>query len=153
MYHFKAEQFLPIPIFQAWDFFSSPKNLSIITPPQMNFRIVSSEVGDTIAAGMKIQYKLKPLFGIPVRWESLITEVNAPYTFTDLQTKGPYVFWKHVHHFIEKEGGVLIVDEVSYKLPMSIIGKIMHSLIVRKKIEKIFEYRRSVLNKLFPVSR
>src|ERR1051325_1509660 len=103
MHHFKAEQFLPITISQAWDFFSSPKNLSIITPPQMKFRIISPYSDSGITTGMQLEYKLKPLFGIPVKWRSLITDVNAPHTFTDLQTKGPYAFWQHVHHFVEKD--------------------------------------------------
>jgi len=35
----KQEQFLPIPIDEAWSFFSTPKNLNKITPDDMVFEI------------------------------------------------------------------------------------------------------------------
>jgi hypothetical protein len=38
---------------------------------------------------------------------------------------------------------------VNYELPFGILGDWVHSLIVRKKIESIFAYRKQVLEKLF----
>ena len=149
MHEFSTQQFLPIPVSEAWVFFSSPKNLSLITPPEMDFKIVTPYLENKIYEGMKIEYRVKPLFGITMKWESRIAHVLAPHYFTDIQTKGPYAFWQHTHHFIEKEGGVLMLDDVIYKLPLGFIGNTVHRLIVRKKIEKIFKYRRNILTQLF----
>ena len=149
MHEFSKEQFLPIPISEAWSFFSSPKNLSLITPPEMDFKIITPNIGDKIYEGLRIEYRVKPLFGISVKWETRIGHVLSPYYFTDIQMKGPYAFWQHTHHFIEKNDGVLMIDYLIYKLPLGFIGNIVHRLIVRKKIGKIFEYRKNALTKLF----
>ena len=69
--------------------------------------------------------------------------------FSDKQLKGPYKTWEHTHRFFQKEKGVLMKDEVKYVLPFGTIGKLVHSLIVRKKIERIFNYRKDILNKIF----
>jgi ligand-binding SRPBCC domain-containing protein len=149
MHKFSTQQFLPISISEAWSFFSSPKNLSLITPPEMDFKIITPHLQDKIYEGMKVEYRVKPLLGISLRWETRIDHVFAPHYFTDIQMKGPYAFWQHRHHFVEKENGVIMLDEVIYKLPFGFIGNIVHHFIVRKKIEKIFEYRKNILNKLF----
>ena len=150
MHEFSTQQFLPISIEEAWSFFSSPKNLSLITPPEMDFKIVTPHLEDKIHEGMRIEYRVKPLWGITMKWETRIGQVLSPHYFTDIQTKGPYAFWQHTHHFVEKNNGVQMLDELIYQLPMGFIGNIVHRLIVKKKIEKIFEYRRNVLTKLFP---
>ena len=37
----KQEQFLPVSISAAWDFFSTPENLNMITPEDLTFEVTS----------------------------------------------------------------------------------------------------------------
>lgn len=147
-YYFHAEQWLAIDIKKAWGFFSSPQNLALITPPEMNFKIKSSMKNSEIYEGMLIDYTVKPLFGIPLAWKTKICQVNEPYSFMDTQLKGPFRLWEHTHSFIEKDGGVLVKDQVKYQMPLGILGTLAHTLVVNKRIEGIFSYRKDVLNKL-----
>jgi len=149
IFQFRTEQLLPIDIKTAWSFFSSPANLVVITPDELDFKIITALDHEEIYEGMVIDYRVKPLLGIPVRWKTEICKVNRPFSFTDRQLKGPYKIWEHTHTFIEKDNGVLVTDEVSYQLPFQMIGSIVHLLVVRRKIENIFNYRRQILNKIF----
>lgn len=142
---------MPISIQTAWDFFSSAKNLSRITPPEMRFKIINDFEDDGIYENMLIDYTVRPLFGIPLNWQTIITRVNEPFQFTDEQKKGPYKKWKHEHTFIEKENGTFIRDVVTYALPFGFLGRIAHFLFVRKKLNQIFEFRRKTLEDLFPL--
>jgi ligand-binding SRPBCC domain-containing protein len=149
-YQYHTKQFLPISIEKAWDFFSSPKNLSTITPPEMQFKILTHlEEGRGIYEGMLINYIVKPLFGIPMRWQTEITSVSTNQFFTDKQLKGPYKLWEHTHTFEEVNGGVMMTDLVLYELPFGFFGNIAHSLFVKRKLENIFAFREQVLTKLF----
>jgi ligand-binding SRPBCC domain-containing protein len=145
----RREQYMPITIEKAWDFFSSPANLSRITPPGMGITIQSKQTEEPIYTGMKIKYIIKPLFNIPLKWITEITWVMAPVTFIDKQQKGPYAFWEHTHTFTQAPGGVKMTDEVLYALPLGILGRIMHYIIVKRKLENIFNYRKSTLEKIF----
>lgn len=148
-FEFRAEQFLHIGIQKAWEFFSDAENLSVITPPEMQFKILTPVKDKEIYEGMLINYKVRPLFNIPVSWQTEISKVEKPYLFVDRQLKGPYKTWEHTHRFIEKENGILMQDSVKYSLPFGVIGKLTHSAIVRDKIENIFAYRKQILNQLF----
>lgn len=150
VYELNAEQWLPVSVNEAWSFFSSPKNLPVITPPDLGFKIITSDTSQEIYKGMLLDYKVRPLFNISVKWQTEITEVNAPHTFVDKQLKGPYSLWEHHHKFVPKNGGVLVVDRVRYALPFGFIGTITHKLIVQKRLNDIFQFRRDTLSKLFP---
>ena len=149
IYYYKTEQFLPIDINKAWDFFSSAKNLALITPPELDFKIHTQLDGKEIYEGMIIEYTVRPVLGIPLSWKTEICKVNRPFFFADQQLKGPYAIWEHTHTYSEKENGVLMQDEVKYKLPLGILGNIAHSLFVKNKIEGIFTYRKAVLENMF----
>lgn len=148
-FYYTTEQLLPTDINRSWDFFSSAENLALITPPAMDFKILTALNGREIYEGMLISYTVKPLWGFKFHWETEICKVNKPLFFTDRQLKGPLKLWEHNHTFIKKDNGVLIKDEVKYQLPFGIIASIIHSLFVRRKIEDIFIYRKKVLNQLF----
>ncbi len=149
MYRLYREQQLNCSIKTAWKFFSSPHNLSEITPESMNF-VVLSDVGDTpIFKGMEIDYKVSPLLGIPMKWKSVISQVEDYKSFTDFQKEGPYKQWNHFHEFIPNEDGVLMKDTVDYELPMGILGKIAHQIFVKEKLKNIFDFRYKILNDLF----
>lgn len=133
-------------------FFSSPQNLSKITPPDLGFVILTPLKAGDMREGMKIDYTVKPMFGIAVHWRTLITDVVTHRYFTDKQLKGPYSIWEHTHTFTEKDGGVLMTDSIRYKLPLGWLGIITHRLFVRKRIEEIFNCRKVVLDNLFNIN-
>lgn len=152
MHQYKIEQWLPITIDKAWDFFSSPKNLATITPPELDFQIINAYPNEIVYEGMRIDYSVKPILGIPVHWQTEIGRVEKNNFFTDIQVKGPYKVWEHTHHFSEKDGGVLMKDVINYQLPLSFLGQFAHWLFVKNKIKHIFRYRENTLNKLFSKS-
>ncbi len=133
----------------AWRFFSSPNNLSKITPKDMGFTVLSKDIQPEIFEGMLIDYTVSPILGIPLKWQTKITQVDKNKSFTDFQEKGPYKYWNHFHEFIPNSEGVLMKDTVDYELPMGFLGKIAHQAFVKKKLVSIFDYRYQVLEKYF----
>lgn len=154
LYRLKAEQFIPAPMEEVWTFFSRPENLKTITPPYMGFDILS-EVPPVMEAGLIIEYRVRPLLGIPLRWVTEITHLKGPqhgpppYFFVDEQRFGPYVFWHHRHTFEPVEGGVYMTDLVHYRLPAGPLGALVHPWLVRPRLEEIFSYRRAKIEALF----
>ena len=98
---------------------------------------------------MLIDYTVSPVFKIPMKWQTQITQVDFQKSFTDFQQKGPYKLWNHYHEFIPNENGVLIKDTVSYELPMGFLGEIAHKLFVKSKLKSIFDFRHEVLEVMF----
>ncbi len=148
MHILKTYQRLPISIEEAWDFFSSPKNLKIITPPYMGFDITSG--GDEkMYAGQIITYIVKPLLGIPMEWVTEITYVQEPYYFVDEQRFGPYSLWHHKHFFKSIPGGIEMQDIVHYKIPFGPLGKLMNHLFIKHKLKEIFDFRYQILEQKF----
>jgi ligand-binding SRPBCC domain-containing protein len=148
IHNLHREQFLPISIEAAWNFFSAPENLDKLTPPEVKFETLSAQ-DKPLHHGMKIKYKLRPLMNIPVMWETLILGVDVPYKFIDKQLKGPYALWEHTHTFAAVNGGVKITDDVIYALPFGFLGSLMHAIVVKKKLSQIFDFRRAALVRLF----
>ncbi|MEJ2194049.1 MAG: SRPBCC family protein [Ignavibacteriaceae bacterium] len=146
--HIKSKQILPMTLDNAWNFFSDPRNLSKITPPWLNLKI-TSDISDKMYAGMIITYKVYPFLAIPSNWVTEITQMKEREFFIDEQRFGPYKFWHHQHHFKEINEGIEMTDIVNYALPLDPLSRPLNRLIVRKKIEEIFEFREVVLKKLF----
>jgi ligand-binding SRPBCC domain-containing protein len=149
----ESKQFLPIPIEQAWEFFSSPENLNAITPPHMGFKILSGfESGQKMHAGMVIRYLVSPIAGIPMNWVTEITHVDHMHFFVDEQRFGPYAFWHHQHIFRATAGGTEMTDIVHYKVPLGPLGLLADWLFVRRQVQSIFDFRTKKLEALFPVN-
>jgi len=134
-YQLYREQQLNCNLETAWDFFSSPINLSKITPKDMSFIVLSDHGNVPIYKGMTIDYIVSPILKIPLKWQTVITHVKPEVSFTDFQKKGPYKYWNHFHEFIPNENGVLMKDTVDYELPFGYIGVL--SLSLYQKIMKI----------------
>ncbi len=148
LHRFETEQTLPIDRDEAWAFFSDPRNLAVITPPDMGFEI-TSPMPDRAYAGLIITYKVRPLFRIPVQWVTEITHVDEGRYFVDEQRLGPYRVWHHEHHFTEVPGGIHMRDIVYYSVPFGPIGDLIEKLVVGRRVEAIFDFRRRVLDQRF----
>jgi ligand-binding SRPBCC domain-containing protein len=150
VYTKEYKTFLPLGIEEAWDFFSSPRNLAKITPEHMGFIITSNFNDEKMYPGMLITYKVSPLLGIQMDWCTEITHVLDGKYFVDEQRFGPYSMWHHQHHFKVVEGGIEMTDIVNYAIPLGILGRMMNSIMISNEIEKIFTYREKKIAELFP---
>ena len=148
MYQLNRKQIVKTDLKTCWDFFSSPQNLKKITPEYMGFNI-KYELPEKMYEGLMIEYTVKPVLGIPMTWVTEIKTVKDNLFFVDEQRKGPYKIWHHEHHFKEVDGGIEMTDIVSYEIPLGIIGRLAHSLFVRKKLESIFNYRIQMVDEIF----
>ena len=148
IYKLYREQQLQCTLEKAWEFFSSPDNLPSIAPEEMDFTVLT-KISDDIFDGMQIDYRLKPLFGIPILWKSEVRELKRRRCFVDFQLKGPYRMWHHHHEFIENGEGVLMIDRLKYEMPFGVLGRMVHKILVRQKLEFIFENRRKIIAQIF----
>ncbi len=142
-------QKIPIDLDTAWDFISRPENLKTITPAYMGFDIRTKDLPQVMYPGLIIEYRVRPLAGLPMRWVTEITHVREKTYFVDEQRIGPYRMWHHEHFLEPIEGGVLMKDLVSYAPPMGILGQWAHSLFIRRQLEGIFAYREQAIIRAF----
>lgn len=148
LYTLYRKQELPISLDEAWEFFSSPLNLKKMTPPEMDFEITSDYKNEKMFAGMIIEYIVRPVLALPMRWVTEITHVKEKEYFVDEQRFGPYALWHHKHTFRVENDKLIMEDLVNYALPFGLLGRIAHRLFVKKRVEEIFNYRTIALNKM-----
>ena len=136
-YTLQREQELPGTPDEVFPFFAEARNLEAITPPFLNFHVVSA---DEMRVGALIEYRLK-LHGVPIRWLTRIEEWEPGVRFVDAQLRGPYALWHHTHEFEAHDGHTLMRDTVRYALPFGPLGTVAHRLFVKRDVERIFDYR------------
>ena len=147
-HYIRQVQTLPVPVEEAWEFFSNPENLVKITPASLDFRILSDITEKEIHAGQLIHYKVRPLFNVPLKWLTEITKVEKHHSFVDEQRKGPYKLWRHEHQFRAIATGTEMLDIVAYQVPFGFLG-VLALPIVRKQLSSIFDYRRRKIEAIF----
>lgn len=135
---------LPQPLDVVFPFFADAKNLDELTPPFLNFRIVTPDPIE-MKVGALIDYKLR-MRGLPISWRTEITAWEPPHRFMDVQLRGPYRWWRHEHRFVSKGDKTIVEDEVSYGVPL---GVLLHPLFIKRDLLNIFHYRLSRMHTLF----
>lgn len=148
LYQLHAKQALPITKEEAWDFLSDPKNLKVITPEHMGFKILTG-ADRAMFQGQIIQYIVKPFPGVSTKWVTEISHVKEGDYFVDEQRFGPYALWHHKHFLHEIDGGVEMEDLIDYKIPFGYLGQLVQPLLVKKQLNQIFQYREAKLEELF----
>ena len=141
---FKTELWLPPPPEKIFPFFADALNLEILTPPWLNFKVLTP-APIAMRAGALIDYRLR-IHGLPVRWRTRIREWQPPHRFVDEQLRGPYRQWIHEHTLEARDGGTLCRDLVKYAVPLDFL---LHHLFVRRDVETIFNFRTQALKKHF----
>jgi len=138
-YQLRRELHIPLPRHQVFAFFADAANLEAITPDFLRFHILTRGP-ITMQAGTVIDYQLRLLM-IPFHWKTVIEVFEPNARFIDIQAKGPYRCWRHLHEFIDAESGTLMRDTVDYDLPFGPLGTLIHALFVRRAVRRIFDFR------------
>ena len=136
----RREQRLPGSPKEVFEFFADAHNLEALTPPLLRFRVVTP-APITMGEGTLIRYELR-VRRVPVSWLTEITEWDPPHRFVDEQIKGPYALWHHTHTFEPTGAGdTLMRDVVRYRVGFGPLGALANRLVVRRDVEKIFDFR------------
>lgn len=150
-YELSRDQEIPVAIDRVFAFFADAANLEAITPPLLRFRILTPRPIE-MKPGALIDYRLR-IRGVPVRWRTRISIYEPPHRFVDEQLRGPYRQWVHEHTFESTpSGGTRMRDIVRYELPRVPGSSIVHRLMVRPDLERIFDYRREAIGRLLLAS-
>jgi ligand-binding SRPBCC domain-containing protein len=149
VYTQKYKQFIHADIDTVWDFFSNPSNLGKITPAEMNFKTLYITGGETMYAGQLMSYKVSPFPFMRIRWTTEIKVAKYQQHFIDEQKFGPFAMWYHQHFFEVKDGGVEMIDEISYAIPFGFLGRLANSLLVEKQVKNIFKFRKEAVERIF----
>ncbi|MCK0146458.1 SRPBCC family protein [Arenibacter sp. F26102] len=148
-FQFKRTQEIKANLEEVWKFIANPANLKKITPDYMGFDITSKDVPSRMYAGMIISYKVSPLLGIKTTWVTEITHLKENSYFVDEQRVGPYSIWHHQHIIESMPIGTLMTDIVSYQPPFGFLGSIANEVIIKSKLNEIFDYRTKALDEIF----
>ena len=140
------EQVLPGTPGEVFAFYADAANLERITPAWLGFRIVTPQPIE-MRPGALIEYRLN-LHRVPVRWLTRIETWEPGERFVDVHVKGPYRLWHHTHTFEPHKGGTCVRDEVRYALPLGPLGELAHRLLVRRDLERIFDFRSASVSKV-----
>lgn len=128
-------------------FFARPENLARITPPAMGFEILTPGP-IAMRAGAIIDYTVQ-VMGVRTFWRTLIAEYDPPHRFVDVQLQGPYVYWRHTHTFAEQDSSTVMDDEVDYIVPLGLLGRAAHVLLIRRQLNRIFAFRARAIQEIF----
>lgn len=146
-HHLDASLHVDRPVDEVFAFFCRPENLGRVTPRAMGFELRS--VDTRMRDGLEIEYRVRPLFGIPTGWLSRIADYDPPRGFRDIQLRGPYRRWEHRHRFESEGDGTRVIDQVTYELPLGPLGEAAHRLWVRPQLEQIFRFRTRSIRAIF----
>jgi len=141
---FKSSTAVPTDIQCVWDFHSKPAALETLSPPDM--KVTVRDKNFTVSEGVSLMIWMSPK-GALIRfpWVSLFTNVTEPYTFTDIQTIGPFAHWRHTHSFIASGDTTVIEDQIEYAVPGWFIGDWLIGALVARQLDETFRYRRERL--------
>lgn len=129
---------------EVFSFFSEPRNLEALTPPDLGFKMI----GETeIRPGATLRYRMR-VFGRDFTWTGRIERWDPPFGFVDEQISGPFSVWHHAHSFTDEGDRVRVDDEVLWRVPLWPLGEIVAPRI-ESEIKRIFDYRRERLVEIF----
>ena len=131
---------------ETFGLFSDAFRLASITPPWLHFRVITPGPIE-IEQGTLIDYRLR-LHRVPIRWRTEIETWDPPNGFVDVQLRGPFRHWHHTHRFESRDGGTSVVDRVRYSLPLGPLGQLAHLVLVRRDLDRIFEFREQQIARL-----
>lgn len=145
-YELRTATRLNVPVEEAFAFFSSARNLGLITPAAMRFRILDAP--EAMTGGARIRYRLR-IAGVPFGWLTRIAAWDTGRRFVDTQESGPYRAWWHEHTFRGDGTQTVMEDRVLYTPPFGVLGRMAHRLMIAPMLRRIFAYRGHVIRLRF----
>ena len=136
------------PIDRVWEFYIDVKHLGIITPKELELKIINS-TSQKLAQGSEIwlEGKITTILSKRTKWHSTITLFSVSShqcEYVDEMLTGPFKKWRHLHKFDDVDNNqkqTQVIDEIDFELPYGRLGKLFDGYVYRR-LEKLFYQRK-----------
>lgn len=146
MYHYTCSIEIGADAEAVFAFHTNPDNLIRITPRYLHVSILRA---DPMGEGGEVELRVRPFFLMAQRWHMRFDIYDPPRRLGDVMLSGPFPLWKQVREFIPlRNGNTLLSDSVEYELPFGALGRIAHTLIMRRQIISMFHQRQKRTKRL-----
>ncbi len=133
---------IPASADELFNWHEAPGAFERLTPPWERVRILSRQGG--IRDGATVSLEVGP-WPFSMRWDLQHRDYERGRSFSDVQVKGPFRHWKHVHRMISQgPHSSLLEDTIEYALPLGWLGALVGGPIVVRKLRRMFDYRHEV---------
>jgi len=142
IHHYQKKTRIQVPVETAFSWHEKQGAIERLTPPWEQIIIISRSGG--IKEGEQTYFKVKvgPLW---IKWFAHHIEYEKNSMFTDIQRYGPFLFWEHKHRFHpDGDHAFILEDNLRFRLPFSLISNIVALKSVKKRLNRMFEYRHTV---------
>ena len=124
---------------RVFGFHEQENALELLLPPWETARVIQSAKISEVGSRAIVETRI---FGpITMRWIAEHTIYDPPRAFEDIQVKGPFRRWRHRHLILPDAEGAILKDEIAYEPPLGFLGRALATLLIEKRLGKLFEYR------------
>ncbi|QBZ97654.1 SRPBCC family protein [Flavobacterium sangjuense] len=129
--------------------FDLSRNIDIhkLSTAKSNEKAIAGVTGGMINLNETVTFKGKH-FGIYLKHQSKITEMENPDYFVDEMIKGYFKFFRHEHSFVSQNGTTAMIDFLQYETPLGIFGTLFDKLILKKHLTSFIEERNEFIKNL-----
>lgn len=129
--------------------FNNSRNIDIhqYSASKTNEKAIAGRTSGLINKGETVTWKGKH-FGINLRHQSIITEMEFPNYFFDQQVKGHFKSFEHQHSFEQIGNHTIMTDILEYETPFGFIGKLFDKIILKNHLTNFILHRNQILKKL-----
>lgn len=125
----------------AWH--ERPGAFERLAPPWQKIEVLSHAGGIRDGARVSLRAKIGPAW---TRWDVEHRDYVEGVQFRDVQMRGPFAHWEHLHRVEPADDGraCVLTDEIKYRLPFGAAGRIAGGPFARAELERLFAYRHAV---------
>lgn len=124
----------------AWH--ERPGAFERLTPGFMPARVLARSGGITDGSRVTLGIPVGP---VTTTWEMEHTGYVPGREFRDVQRKGPFAHWEHIHRMEPQPDGTSVLDDrITYALPLPPFGDVVAGWFTREKLERLMQWRHAL---------
>jgi ligand-binding SRPBCC domain-containing protein len=140
-YRFVYESPVAVSPAALFHFHEQPEALRILTPWWSGARVTKPP--EDLKTGAMAVIRLG--FGkLSVEWIAEHTVYEPPHLFVERQVLGPFAHWEHYHHCTSDPAGTRLRDEIFYRPPFGLLGRLANPILIRPFLRALFRYRHAM---------
>ena len=125
----------------AWH--ERPGAFERLAPPWQKLQLIARSGGIHDGATVSLRTKIGPLW---VRWDIEHRDYREGVQFRDVQQRGPFAHWEHLHRVdpVEEGRACVLTDAITYQLPFGVLGRWFGGALTRRELSRLFDYRHAL---------